>query len=113
MPEFEKDFQLLHRSLSGEPVLCNPDFSQLFNLATDASQTGIRDVLSQGKGDLYRLILFISRKLTRAECTYSMVGKEALVVKWAVGNLHYYLLHNTFSLWVDHESLQWLESMKD
>lgn len=58
-------------------------------------------------------ILFISRKLSPAEQGYSTVEKEALTVKWAVGILQYYLLHNPFSIWVDHEPLKWMESMKD
>lgn len=39
--------------------------------------------------------------------------KEAQAIKWAVGTLYYYLLHNPFHLWVDHEPLKWLETMKD
>lgn len=44
---------------------------------------------------------------------YSTVEKEALAVNWAVKALHYYLLHNPFTLWVDHEPLRWIEHMND
>lgn len=51
--------------------------------------------------------------LTPAEMKYSTVEKEELAVKWAVGMLHYYLLHNPFTLWVGHEPLKWMMQMKD
>lgn len=112
-PEAEESFQLLHHSLSRKPILHNLDFSQPFDLATDASGTGIGAVLSQGEGALYQPILFISCKLTGAEYQYTTVEKEALAIKWIVGTFHYYLLHNPFSLWVNHKPLKWIASMKD
>lgn len=112
-PTAEEAFNSLRQSLSGHPVLHNPDFSQPFDLATDASGTGLGAVLSQQVEGEQRPVLFISRKLTPAEQKYSTVEKEALAVKWAVGTLHYYLLHNPFRLWVDHEPLRWMASLKD
>lgn len=109
-PAAEEPFNCLRQSLSDSPVLHNPDFMQPFDLATDASGTGLGAVLSQREGPERCPLLFISRKLTPAEQKYSTVEEEALAVKWAMGALHYYLLHN---LWVDHELLKWLETMKD
>lgn len=106
-------FNSLRKSLSGSPVLHNPDFSRPFELATDASGTGLGAVLSQHIGNTRCPVLFISRKLSLAEQKYSTVEKEALAVKWAVGALYYYLLHNPFILVVDHAPLKWLETMKD
>lgn len=106
-------FNALRCSLSDHLILHNPNFSLPFHLATDASGMGLRVVLSQECNGQGCPILFISQKFSPVERKYSTVEKEALAVIWAVGALHYYLLHNTFSLWVDHKHLKWIESMKE
>lgn len=104
-PEAKDSFTSLRQSLSGSPVLHNLNFSRSFDVAMDASGTGLGAVLSQHIDQEQRPILFISQKLTPAEQNCFTVEKEALTVKWAVGIVHYYLLHNPFQLWVDHELL--------
>ena len=52
----ENAFQTLKKALTSATLLRNPDFSQTFQLQTDASDTGIGAVLSQG-GDQDQPIL--------------------------------------------------------
>ncbi len=96
-----------------ERVLRAPDFSCPFLLQTDASDAGLEAVLSQGKQGEEHPVLFISRKLTKAERNYATVEKEALAVKWAVLELRYYLLGRKFTLLTDHAPLQWMARAKD
>lgn len=77
--------------LTSHPVLRNPDFSLPFTLHTDASETGLGAVLSQVFEGEEHLVLYTSRKLTPAEKNYAAVDREALVIKWAIEELRYYL----------------------
>lgn len=58
-------------------------------------------ILSQVQEGEEHPVLFISRKLTKAERNYATVEKEALAVKWAVLELRYYLLGRKFTLLMD------------
>ncbi len=109
----EEAFQRIKEALTSEPVLRAPDFSCHFLLQTDASDTGLRAVLSQVQEGEEHPVLYISRKLTPAERNYAAVEKEALAVKWAVLELRYYLLGQKFTLVTDHAPLQWMARAKD
>ncbi len=112
-PETEEAFHQIKRALTEEPVLRAPDFSCPFLLQTDASDAGLGAVLSQVQEGEEHPVLFISRKLTKAERNYATVEKEALAVKWAVLELRYYLLGRKFTLLTDHAPLQWTARAKD
>jgi len=58
-------------------MLVNPNFSQPFQLQTDASNVGVGAVLSQG-GDNDRPIAYFSQKLLNREKKYSTLEKECL-----------------------------------
>ncbi|KAL0200309.1 hypothetical protein M9458_003496, partial [Cirrhinus mrigala] len=90
-----------------------PDFNCPFLVQTDASDTGLGAVLSQVKDGEEHPVIYISRKLTKAEKNYAAVEKEALAVKWAVLELHYYLLGRRFTLITDHAPLQWMARAKE
>ncbi len=104
-PETEEAFHQIKRALTEEPVLRAPDFGCPFLLQTDASEAGLGAVLSQVQEGEEQPVLFISRKLTKAERNYATVEKEALAVKWAVLELRYYLLGRKFTLLTDHALL--------
>ncbi len=112
-PETEEAFHQIKRALTEEPVLRAPDFGCPFLLQTDASEAGLGAVLSQVQEGEEHPVLFISRKLTKAERNYATVEKEALAVKWAVLELRYYLLGRKFTLLTDHAPLQWMARAKD
>ena len=86
--ECELAFQDLKLALCSTPVLRAPDFSKIFILQTDASERGVRAVLSQhddegdDNGRDYPVAYF-SRKLLPRE-KYSTVEKEYLGVKLGV-----------------------------
>uniref|UniRef100_A0A9J8B9T8 ribonuclease H n=1 Tax=Cyprinus carpio carpio TaxID=630221 RepID=A0A9J8B9T8_CYPCA len=112
-PEAEEAFQQVKSALTTEPVLRAPDFTCPFLVQTDASDTGLGAVLSQVQDGEEHPVIYISRKLTPTEQRYAVVEKEALVVKWAVLELRYYLLGRRFTLLTDHAPLQWMARAKD
>ncbi len=112
-PETEEAFHQIKRALTEEPVLRALDFGCPFLLQTDASDAGLGAVLSQVQEGEEHPVLFISRKLTKAERNYATVEKEALAVKWAVLELRYYLLGRKFTLITDHAPFQWMARAKD
>ena len=77
----EDAFQQLRTRLVTSPILAFPDHKRPFILDTDASDVGIRAVLSQFQDDgVERVIAYASRVLTKAERRYCVTRKELLAV---------------------------------
>ncbi|KAI9157827.1 hypothetical protein LWI28_028681 [Acer negundo] len=102
----EDAFQLIKVRLTTAPILILPDFSQPFELHSDASKVGIGAVLSQGG----KPIAFFSEKLTGARARYSTYDIEFYAVVQAVKHWRHYLFHREFVLYTDHEALKHLHS---
>ena len=81
----EHDFQQLKREMVNRLMLMCPDDSKLFILQTDASDRGVRAVLSQVDDcSEERPIAFYSRKLLLREQRYAVVEKECLGIVTAL-----------------------------
>nr|KAJ0218923.1 hypothetical protein LSAT_V11C300143610 [Lactuca sativa] len=102
----ESAFQLVKEKLTTSPILVLPDFSQLFELHTDASKVGIGAVLSQGG----RPVAYFSEKLTGPKLRYSTYDVEFYAVVQAVKHWRHYLFHKEFVLFTDHDSLRHIRS---
>ncbi|XP_076895085.1 uncharacterized protein LOC143547575 [Bidens hawaiensis] len=98
----ELAFQVIKEKLTTAPVLVLPNFSQVFDLHTDALKVGIGGVLSQGG----RPIAYFSEKLTGAMLRYSTYDLEFYAVVQAVKHWRHYLFHKEFVLFTDHDSLR-------
>ena len=104
----ERAFQQIKLALTSAPVLCLPDFNKLFDVATDASGSGVGAVLSQ---DLHP-VSFFSEKLSKPRSRYSNYDRELYAVVQALKLWRHYLLHREFTLYSDHEALCFLHSQK-
>jgi phospholipid-translocating ATPase len=104
----------LKHKLSESPVLKVPDFNKPFVVQTDASDVGIRAILSQTdeKGHEHP-IAFASRKLKPREQKYAVIEKECLAIIWALGFFYPYLYGQHFVIETDHQPLKWLHQMKN
>lgn len=83
-----------------------PDFSQAFELHSDASKVGIGVVLSQ----LGHPIAYYSEKLSGACTRYSTYDIEFYAVVQAIKHWRHYLFHREFVLFTDHDALKHLDS---
>ncbi|GFW46424.1 retrovirus-related Pol polyprotein from transposon opus [Trichonephila clavipes] len=79
-------FDKIKQALTEAPVLQLPNFTEQFNLFTDASGVGIGAVLNQN----HRPIAFASRTLNKAERNYTVTERECLAVIWALNKFKTY-----------------------
>ncbi|GFT19548.1 retrovirus-related Pol polyprotein from transposon 297 [Trichonephila clavipes] len=78
--ELHDSFDKIKRTLTEAPVLQLPNFSEQFNLFTDASGVGIGAVLQQNQ----QHIAFASRTLNKTERHNMVTERECLAVIWAL-----------------------------
>lgn len=106
-------FEILKTKLCEEPILQYPDFTETFNLTTDASNYAIGSVLSQGSNQDDLPIAYASRILNKSEINYSTTEKELLAIVWSVKHFRPYLYGRKFKIITDHKPLTWLMNVKD
>ena len=77
-PQCEAAFEELKAKLCAQPACILPDFSKVFVLRTDASNTGLGAILIQDHGHGDQTIACGSRKLNQAERNYSTIQLHAV-----------------------------------
>jgi hypothetical protein len=103
-----KAFQKIKSVLTEAPVLRMPNFDVPFEVACDASHSGIGGVLSQQGHP----IAFFSEKLSDAKHRYSTYELELYAVVQSIKHWRHYLIHSDFILFTDHDSLRHINSQK-
>jgi hypothetical protein len=111
--EQEHAFQYLKKKSTSQPILQYPDFSKEFILTTDASNTGIGTVLSQGTVGKDLPVAYASRSLNKAEINYTTSETELLAIVWANKYFRPYLYGRKFKTVTDHKTLTWVINVKD
>ncbi|XP_066596240.1 uncharacterized protein [Prorops nasuta] len=106
-------FDTLKRKLTSTPTLACPDFNRTFCLQTDASNVGLGAVLTQTHEQGECVIAYASRTLTPAEMKYTTTELECLAVLWSIKKFRGYLEGYKFTVMTDHNSLRWLNNLKD
>ena len=106
-------FEKIKEHLTSAPILTCPDFSQPFQLETDASDTELGAVLNQTINGTNHVIAYASRNLNSAETRYSALEKECLAVVWAIRKFRPYLEGYSFKVITDHMALKWLHNLKN
>ncbi len=98
------------------PILKHPEPRLTFVVEVDASDCGIRAVLSQRHGQPGKLFpcAFFSRKLTAAERNYDVGNKQLLSMKAAIEEWIHWLEGAThpFQVITDHKNLEYIKSAK-
>jgi len=103
----------LKRALTSSPILSllREEGELVFDI--DASNFGIRAVLSQKQDGVEKVISYFSRVLNRAERNYYVTRRELLSIIESIKAFHHYLYGRKFLVRTDHASLKWLLSFKD
>lgn len=82
----------LKEKLTATFVLAYPPFNKLYTVKTDASNSGLKAILSQVQLDeKLHPVAYASRLLSAAERNYSVTELETLAVVWALTKFHTYL----------------------
>ena len=93
----QKAFETLRDRLITSPIVAFPDFDEEFLIFTDASNYGVRGVLSQMQDDKEVVnIAYSSRHLNTAERNYSAIEREALAIVY--GKKDIAIIYKTRSL---------------
>lgn len=104
----DEAFKALKKCLVSTPVLSCPDYSQPFEVHTDASDVGIGAVLTQTLDGVERVVAYMSKSLSKQEQNYSATEREALAVLTAVEHWRCYLENGQkFVIYTDHSALKW------
>ncbi|GFS65646.1 retrovirus-related Pol polyprotein from transposon 17.6 [Trichonephila clavipes] len=107
--EAQDSFDQIKRTLTEAPILQLPNFSEQFNLFTDASEVGIGAVLQQNQ----KPIAFASRTLNKAERNYTVIERECLAVIWALNKFKTYFGPLPVKVITDHAALTKLTNGKN
>ncbi|GFU92945.1 retrovirus-related Pol polyprotein from transposon 17.6 [Trichonephila clavipes] len=107
--EAQDSFDQIKRTLTEEPILQIPNFSEQFNLFTNASGVGIGAVLQQNQ----KPIAFASRTLNKAERNYTVTERECLAVIWALNKFKTYFGPLPVKVITDHAALTKLTNGKN
>ncbi|GFW03149.1 retrovirus-related Pol polyprotein from transposon 17.6 [Trichonephila clavipes] len=99
--EAQDSFDQIKRTLTEAPILQLPNFSEQFNLFTDASGVVIGAVLQQNQ----KPIAFASRTLNKAERNYTVTERECLAVIWALNKFKTYFGPLSVKVITDHAAL--------
>ena len=112
-------FNHLKAALASAPVLAYPDFSQPFQIETDASDTCVGGVLTQEKFDavhrrpVLRPVAYFSAKLNPAQCRYDAPTREALAIVLSLEHFKHYLNLKPVRILTDHEAHRTLATRTD
>ena len=102
----ERAFNQLKDKLSSAPVLTHFSETLPLKLDTNASQYGIRAVISHVLPSREeRPIPYASRTLTKSKRNYAQIEKEALSIILGIKKFHQYLYGRKFLLVTDHKPL--------
>lgn len=101
----QNSFDQLKKLMISPPTLHLPDYSKLFILNCDASESALGAVLGQMVNDVWVPIAYASRTLNRTEASYSIYKKEALGCVWGCERFKDILSDHPFILRTDNEAL--------
>jgi transposase InsO family protein len=100
-PEHQAAFDRTKSMISREVLLAFPDFSQPFEIHTDASALQLGAVVAQNN----KPIAFFSRKLNPAQTRYTTTERELLAIVETLKEFRTILLGQKIRVYTDHKNL--------
>ena len=107
--ECERAFQAIKKEVSKEVMLSFPDYTQPFELFTDASDLQLGAVLKQGD----KTLAFFSKKLNPAQQRYGVGEKEMLSVVEALKEFRTMVKGYPLTVFVDHRNWTFDNNMRN
>ena len=108
--EQQRAFEALKEAVTRAPCLAMPDPDKEFIVHTDASGYATGAVLMQKFAEGLRPIAFLLKKMKKAERNYPVYEQELLAILNALRAWRHYLGGRHFTVWTDHQSLQYVEA---
>lgn len=96
-------FEQLKKELTNEPTLILYDVNAPNRISADASSFGLSAILEQYKKNKWKPVSYASRSLTKTECRYAQIEKEALSITWACNKFKNYILGKQCEILTDHK----------
>ena len=104
--EEQSAFGSVRDSISEHTILSYHGVGKDTRVYLAAGSSDLAAMLVQLSSDeIRRPITFASRSLTKIECKYSQIEREALCARWACEKLYMYLIYSKFVLITDHQPL--------
>ena len=105
----QKAFETMKSIIGKDILLAYPNFSQSFDIHTDASKTQLGAVISQNG----RPIAFYSRKLSDAQTRYTTTERELLSIVETLKEFRNILLGQRIKVYTDHKNLTYKQFTTD
>ncbi|UYV84653.1 hypothetical protein LAZ67_X002982, partial [Cordylochernes scorpioides] len=113
-PDCQQAFTTLKESLTSKPVLHLYQVGLPCRLYCDASTQGIAGILKQVHPDgQVQPVQYFSRALRAHERNYTVSELECLAIVESVDKFRIYLTGIKFTIYTDHQALQWLKTIKN
>ncbi|UYV71031.1 hypothetical protein LAZ67_8001473, partial [Cordylochernes scorpioides] len=113
-PDCQQAFTTLKESLTSKPVLHLYQVGLPCRLYCDASTQGIAGILKQVHPDgQVHPVQYFSRALRAHERNYTVSELECLAIVESVDKFRIYLTGIKFTIYTDHQALQWLKTIKN
>ncbi|UYV77168.1 K02A2.6-like [Cordylochernes scorpioides] len=113
-PDCQQAFTTLKESLTSKPVLHLYQVGLPCRLYCDASTQGIAGILKQVHPDgQVHPVQYFSRALRAHERNYTFSELECLAIVESVDKFRIYLTGIKFTIYTDHQALQWLKTIKN
>jgi hypothetical protein len=100
-----QQFAELKQALVSAPILAFPNYNLPFVIQTDASQNTIGRVLLQKTENLFKPIVFASRKLSDTERRYSATERELLAIVYCYDQFHSYVFGRKIEFYTENDPL--------
>ena len=97
----QSSFDTIKKIITRETLLSYPDFTQPFDIHTDASKVQLGSVISQNG----KPIAFYSRKLNPAQTRYTTTERELLAIVETLKEFRNILLGHQIRVYTDHQNL--------
>ena len=104
-PQHRSAFDATKEALSTAALLVHPSPTATTCLTTDASDLAIGGVLEQFLDGQWKPLAFFSRKLDKAQQSYSTFDRELLAMYSAVKHFAYFIEGRKFHIYTDHKPL--------